>query len=110
MPLKCSHEPIADTPSTALFTIFTKMCQNLKLVAIMQVDRSSLQRAAVLRLPLPSSDTLTRLVYNPNRETRKLKETRKGSMKWTLQYVVDRRVGEEKGLKLQVLGSIRSLD
>jgi len=36
--------------------------------------------AADLRLPLPSSDTLTRLVYNPNRETRKSKETRKGSM------------------------------
>jgi hypothetical protein len=56
------------------------MCQNLKSVAIMHVDRSSLQQAAVLRLPLPSSDTLTRLVYNPDRETRNLKETRKGSM------------------------------
>jgi hypothetical protein len=48
----------------------------------MHVDRSSLQLVAVLRLPLPSTDNLTRLVYNPNRETRKLKETRKGSMKW----------------------------
>jgi hypothetical protein len=67
-------------PSTVLFKIFAKMCQNLKLVAIMHVDRSSLQLVAVLRLPLPSSDTLTRLVYNLNRETRKFKDTRKGSM------------------------------
>jgi hypothetical protein len=72
----------------------------------MHVDRSSLQQAAVLRLPLPSSDTLTRLVYNPNRETRKLKDTGKGSMTRRWQYVVEGRVGGEKGLKLQVLGSI----
>jgi hypothetical protein len=51
--------------------------QNLKLVAIMHVDRSSLQQAAVLRLPLPSSDTLTRLVYIQQRNE-KFERDKKG--------------------------------
>jgi hypothetical protein len=110
MPLKFPVNQLLTLPSTALFKIFAKMCQNLKSVAIMHVDRSSLQLAAVLRLLLLSSDTLKFLVYNPNGETRKLEEIRKGGMTRRWQYVVERRVGEEKGLKLQVLGSIRSLD
>jgi hypothetical protein len=66
-------EQLLTLPSTALFKIFAKMCQNLKSVAIMHGDHSSLQLAAVLRLLLPSSEILTCPVYNPNKETRKLK-------------------------------------
>jgi hypothetical protein len=109
MPLKCPHEAIA---GSSLHSSVQIIRQDVPEPTVGHYARGPLKSPACCRSQAPPSFLrhLDMPSIQPQQRNEKIGRDKKGEYDEEMAVWVERRVGKEKGLKLQVLGSIRYSD